>query len=83
MIVSDALKAQVGILIFDITCFDDIQNKIKELQEPLKRNFGKFRVHLPLPGSLSIQKGWLSVPVLKKLLLGPVNRCLIAQIFLK
>ena len=51
MIVSDALKGQVEILIFDITCFDDIQNKIKELQEPLKRNFGKFRVHLPLPGS--------------------------------
>lgn len=51
MIVSEALKAQVEILIFDITCFDDIQNKIKELQEPLKRNFGKFRVHLSLPGS--------------------------------
>ena len=57
MIVSDALKAQVEILIFDIACFDDIQNKIKELQEPLKRNFGKFRVHLPLPGPPSNSKG--------------------------
>lgn len=57
MIVSNALKAQVEILIFDVTCFDDIQNKIKELQEPLNRIFGKFRVHLPLPGSPSNSKG--------------------------
>lgn len=49
MIVSDALKAQVEILSFDITCFDDILNQIKELQEPRKRNFGKFRIQPKLP----------------------------------
>lgn len=49
MIVSGALKAQVEMLSLDITCFDDILNQIKELQEPRKRNFGKFRVHLPPP----------------------------------
>ena len=83
MIVSEALKAQVEILIFDITCFDDIQNKIKELQEPLKQISVNLESTSPSLVPLSIQTGWLSVPVLKKLLLGPVNRCLIAQIFLK
>ena len=49
MIVSGALKAQVEMLSFDITSFDDILNQIKEIQEPRKRNFGKFRVHQPPP----------------------------------